>query len=67
MTRSTNQQRPVLRTVLCPQCESARLRASQCKLICDACGYVESCEDNFAPTDPVSNSHGQTAHAAADG
>ena len=34
---------------LCPMCEGGRLIARQCKLICESCGYVESCEDNFVP------------------
>jgi hypothetical protein len=31
----------------CPQCESADLTDRHCKLICENCGYVESCEDLF--------------------
>ncbi|MDO8628948.1 MAG: hypothetical protein Q7R41_00500 [Phycisphaerales bacterium] len=34
---------------LCPLCEAGCLVARQCKLICESCGYVESCEDNFVP------------------
>ena len=34
---------------LCPMCETGRLIARQCKLICESCGYMESCEDNFVP------------------
>ncbi len=34
---------------LCPLCETGRLIARHCKLVCDSCGYVESCEDNFIP------------------
>ncbi len=34
----------------CPLCNGAGLTARHCKLICEACGYVESCEDNFPPT-----------------
>lgn len=30
---------------ICPRCARVVLRASHCKLICDGCGYVESCED----------------------
>jgi hypothetical protein len=30
-------------------CEAGCLVARQCKLICESCGYVESCEDNFVP------------------
>ncbi len=33
----------------CPQCERPALVARHCKTICPACGYVESCEDNFLP------------------
>lgn len=35
--------------ILCPQCESTFLTNRQCKSICESCGYVESCEDNFVP------------------
>ena len=34
---------------LCPLCRSALLVARHCKKLCEACGYVESCEDNFLP------------------
>ena len=34
---------------LCPMCQAAILVARHCKLICERCGYVESCEDNFPP------------------
>ena len=34
---------------LCPLCEAGLLVARQCKLICESCGYVESCEDSFVP------------------
>ena len=34
---------------LCPMCEAGCLVARQCKLICESCGYVESCEDTFVP------------------
>lgn len=34
----------------CPMCESAELVIRQCKAICELCGYVESCEDNFLST-----------------
>lgn len=37
-------------TLLCPRCESTVLIDRQCKTICAGCGYVESCEDNFVPT-----------------
>ena len=33
--------------MLCPQCNREILAGRHCKLICSACGYVESCEDNF--------------------
>ncbi len=36
--------------LLCPQCETGFLIARQCKCVCETCGYVESCEDNFLPT-----------------
>lgn len=34
---------------LCPVCEAAVLVARHCKTLCEHCGYVESCEDNFLP------------------
>jgi ribosomal protein S27AE len=37
------------RAILCPMCQSAALVARHCKKICERCGYVESCEDNFLP------------------
>ncbi|MCO6436967.1 MAG: hypothetical protein J5J06_07760 [Phycisphaerae bacterium] len=40
---------PSHRAQLCPLCERRLLRAAHCKLVCDGCGYVESCEDNFVP------------------
>ncbi len=45
---------------VCPLCERVGLIRRHCKLICERCGYVESCEDNFelmqaAPDDPVPN------------
>lgn len=33
--------------MLCPQCRRETLAGRHCKLLCYACGYVESCEDNF--------------------
>ncbi len=30
---------------ICPRCARVALRPAHCKLICDGCGYVESCED----------------------
>ncbi len=33
----------------CPVCESGDLAIRQCRAVCDNCGYVESCEDNFVP------------------
>jgi len=36
--------------LLCPRCESAHLIVRHCKTLCPQCGYVESCEDNFIPT-----------------
>lgn len=40
----------VERTV-CPQCRMGYLIVRHCKSVCEQCGYVESCEDNFAPAD----------------
>jgi len=48
--------------LLCPICEAAVLTHRHCKTICEACGYVESCEDNFAR--PPSES---LQHAGASG
>jgi len=31
----------------CPVCGVGPLIRRQCKLICEACGYAESCEDLF--------------------
>jgi len=31
----------------CPLCRNGELVARHCKLICEQCGYVESCEDIF--------------------
>ena len=36
--------------LLCPRCESEQLIRRHCKTLCPRCGYVESCEDNFIPT-----------------
>lgn len=36
--------------LLCPQCRRETLAGRHCKLLCYACGYVESCEDNFVIT-----------------
>lgn len=33
----------------CPQCETGFLVDRHCKRLCEQCGYVESCEDNFVP------------------
>jgi hypothetical protein len=33
--------------LLCPVCEAAVLTYRHCRNICEVCGYVESCEDNF--------------------
>ncbi len=38
-------------STLCPQCLRQALVARHCKLLCRACGYVESCEDSF-PSSP---------------
>jgi uncharacterized protein (DUF983 family) len=35
--------------LLCPHCASGYLVHRHCKSICERCGYVESCEDNFIP------------------
>ncbi len=36
--------------LLCPQCEREYLTTRRCRTVCEECGYVESCEDNFLPT-----------------
>jgi len=35
--------------LMCPRCQRGTLNDRQCKRWCNACGYVESCEDNFLP------------------
>ena len=40
---------PLSRRLSCPQCESGYLFLQHCKAVCENCGYVESCEDNFVP------------------
>lgn len=52
---------------LCPQCERVSLRAMHCKLVCDGCGYVESCEDNFLPNQRNPDESGETGAAAREG
>ena len=49
---------------LCPMCEGGPLTARHCKLICESCGYVESCEDNFVPNfaNPLHVPPGQSEH-----
>ena len=43
----------------CPQCESSTLVDRLCKRLCERCGYVESCEDNFVPNqaNPIDDAH----------
>lgn len=41
----------------CPLCECAELTERHCKLVCEGCGYVESCEDNFASMFTIPNHH----------
>lgn len=36
--------------MLCPLCGASGLMQRHCKIVCERCGYVESCEDNFLPT-----------------
>lgn len=48
---------------LCPMCEGGLLIARQCKLFCESCGYVESCEDNFVPN--YSNPYEATPNSPA--
>lgn len=33
----------------CPRCQRGLLESRHCKRLCAACGYFESCEDNFLP------------------
>ena len=47
--------------LLCPQCEAARLTRRHCTTICEACGYVESFEDNFVPAQAHPREHADTA------
>lgn len=35
---------------ICPLCRMGYLIVRHCKSVCEQCGYVESCEDNFVPT-----------------
>ncbi len=47
-----------LRTLgVCPLCERSGLKERHCKLVCEGCGYVESCEDNFVPMSSIPNHH----------
>lgn len=46
--------------VICPACERAALLPRHCKSICEACGYVESCEDNFVPNIANPGAQGET-------
>ncbi len=39
------------RVATCPMCEAASLQRRHCKSVCEQCGYVESCEDNFVPNE----------------
>ena len=43
----------------CPQCESSVLIDRLCRRLCERCGYVESCEDNFVPNraNPIDDAH----------
>lgn len=41
--------RQVVATLTCPRCLRGSLEGRHCKRLCSACGYVESCEDNFLP------------------
>jgi len=36
-------------TLPCPCCDRGVLIGRHCKRLCENCGYVESCEDNFLP------------------
>ncbi len=36
--------------LVCPMCGLSSLTDRHCKRLCLRCGYVESCEDNFLPT-----------------
>lgn len=47
--------------LLCPQCEAAHLTRRRGITICEACGYVESFEDNFAPTQARPREHADKA------
>ena len=37
---------------MCPQCNRSELTPRHCKMICEQCGYVESCED-ILKADPL--------------
>ena len=47
--------------LLCPQCEAAHLTRRRGITICEACGYVESFEDNFVPTQAHPREHADAA------
>ena len=47
----------------CPICEAASLQRRHCKSVCERCGYVESCEDNFVPNEENPAGQGQTVAA----
>lgn len=46
---------------LCPQCGADSWLHRHCHTICEACGYVESCEDNFVRPHPDSWQHADPA------
>ncbi len=43
----------------CPQCQLGELTSRHCKVICELCGYVESCEDVFPLVSAGSDSEQQ--------
>lgn len=54
MDDATDQPNSIPRArALCPQCNRAPLTPRHCKVICERCGYVESCEDLMPHNQPV--------------
>lgn len=54
--------------LVCPCCDHGKLIARHCKRLCENCGYVESCEDNFLPNqaNPVDDSREEAGCQGAD-
>lgn len=46
-TAEASTKSPAVAPSRCPRCGAAVLARRHCKLLCESCGYVESCEDLF--------------------